>query len=671
MERARILESRIARLRGLVRLALAAGGLGRALCLAGALAGLDLLLDRALRFAFGTRLVLLCAGAAAVLWQVGRGVLHPLLRRLSDHAVVLELERRRAGGDLLASALSFAAGVGGTGSAALRREVLARAEREATRIAPRALVRWRRPRRWLLVGVAVLLVAGAFGVAYPATARLWFRRNVLLHPVEWPRRTRLALVGFGEGTRFVPRGRDVEVAARASGVVPETITLVVQSETGGRGRELPMARGEAGNFTVTVAGVRQAVSVQARGGDGISERGRVQPVARPELASARLDVKPPAYIRKTPLSVPWRSKGLEVPVGSHVSVELTATSRLSRATWRPGREQPRPMLLTGPRTARCDFDVERDLTCRFEFADVHGITSGEPLRMDVAALPDKPPQVRLAVRGAPAMVTPAATVLFEAEASDDYALRRLWLEAAHRAGDGRAELPATELWSGSERRSVWAEQELDLRQWELPPAGQLELTALARDNRPDGEDAVARSAPVALRLVTPGELVRALLLRQEDLRRDLEQAIAAQREIIAGLHAPARTGAERVSRRQAALATEAQRVAAGYDQVLIQMLTNRVTDPPVHRRRRAEIVEPLRNLAAPDGDIMKAAGQLRRGEPGAEQPARASLNRMEQVRANMLLMEGYAAVAASVREVRRGQGQVLETTRSAGTEQMP
>ncbi len=670
MERPRLLESRIGELKALLRLVLAAGGLGRTLCLAGALVALDLLLDRALRFRFGTRLVLLCAGAAAVLWQVGRGVLHPLLRRLTDHAVALELERRRPCEDLLASALSFAGGAAGGGSAALRREVLARAEREAAGIVPPRLLRWQRPRRWLLFGAAVALVTVGFGLAYPRAAGLWFRRNVLLRPVEWPRRTRLALVGFQEGVRFVPRAEDVQVSARASGVVPQMVSLVVRPEEGGRARELPMGRREAGRFSVTVPAVRQALSVRARGGDGISQPGLVQPVARPELAAARLTVRLPDYIRRTPLDIPWRSEGLQVPVGSRLSVELTATSRLSRAAWRLGRGEAQPMLMTGPRTARCSLEVNRDLICRFEFADVHGIGSAEPVKMDIRALPDEPPQVRLAARGAPDMVTPDAAVVLEAQALDDYGLSRLWLETAHRGGDGAAELPTAELWSGSGRREVWREHLLDLRHWELPPAGRLELAAAARDNRPDAEAGVARSAAVSLRLVTDAELVQALLLRQEDLRRDLEQLIATQREIVADLTGEADADLEQLSRRQAALASETGRVGAGYDQVLEQMLSNRVIEPTVHRRRRARIVEPLEELAAPDGPVMRAAITLRRRDASAAEPARSVLNAMERVRANMLLMEGYAAVTASVREVRRGQQDVLETTRRAGREEM-
>ncbi len=86
--------------------------------------------------------------------------------------------------------------------------------------------------------------------------------------------------------------------------------------------------------------------------------------------------------------------------------------------------------------------------------------------------------------------------------------------------------------------------------------------------------------------------------------------------------------------------------ATGYRAVLEQMLNNGVIAQTAFDRHVAEIVAPLEAVAP----------SLRRGE------ADDALAQMEAVRSRMLLLESYAGLVASLREVTAAQQGVLKNT---------
>ncbi|MCK4374891.1 MAG: hypothetical protein KAX19_06155, partial [Candidatus Brocadiae bacterium] len=673
VENPHTLRAKLAALRRLIRLAMLATGWGRLFCIGAALVLADFALDRALRLPHGARLALLCLWGGLLLWQFLRQLAFPLLRPLPDEALALEVEERWAGpADLFATALQFAGGgAAGAASAALRSETVREAEGRAALMAPGRLVEWRRVRRGLLLGLAAsaLLALGVAG--RPASAKLWFQRNVLLAPVDWPRRTALALL---RAPQFVPRGESANIAVKATGVIPRTARLLLRGLRSGASRTVVMERTGGDTFEAELRGLDESAAFTVEAGDGVLEEHRLQVVDRPEVAAARMTVAPPSYIAEAPVELAWNAPTFEMPEGSRATILVEATKPLFAASCRIDVAPSPAPERTGDRSFAFTFGVDRDLECELTLTDTLGIGSAEPLRVGIRAVEDQAPEVKLTASGLSDMLVPQAWIPLTARATDDYGAEALWLDQWYEGPDGPEDYPRVELWQGAARSPVAAAQIVDLRGLDLPPTGRFVLSAGARDNCGVGGPNTAYSPALSFRLVTVHELLGALLLRQQDLRRDLEQQVQRQHDVARRFEALTSAGSpqdgelERLRKTQRALAQVLRLTGAGYADVLAQMLHNRLVAEPVYESRRRGIVQPLERLAAPEGGVLRAAdaiGKARRGDvpPSAALDLMAgAVAEMKRVRARMMLLESYAAVVSSVEEISQEQRDLLGRT---------
>ncbi len=661
VESAPILCARLGALRRLARLAMVGAGAGRWCCALGGAVAVHFATDRLLRPGQGTRALLLTAFGAALGALLVRWVIVPLARRLPAAALALEVGGRLGGPpDLLPSALAFAGGAGLAGaSAPLQARVVRRAEARAGRVDPRRLVRWDAARRWGAAGGLALVLLGAAGFAFPATASTWLRRAVLLSQVEWPRRTRLTLL---EAPGVLPRGEDAVIAVRAEGAVPRRARLRLETAPDGRQREVEMDRRGRDVFSTRLADVQRSVRFTVRAGDGLVQERLIRVVERPAVAEARMIVEPPRYISAEPVELAWTAPAFRLPAGSRATVAVSADRELGAASVRCDGGPQRELPLTGPATTEYGFDVEGDTRCEITLVDTLGIAGAEPLVVEVEALDDCPPEVTLAARGIGDAVTPRARLPLEVRATDDYGVLALWLALGHEDGEGR-ELPRLDLWRGAAQAEVTSAPALELPGLDLPASGRLALTAVARDTRPPAPQSgpqLGRSHTTALRLVTPGELLARLLVQQRDLRRDLEDQIARQEALVerfeAGGRGPAPAGEER------SVAAVLRTVAEGYRDVLDQMLNNRLVGEGSYEQHLDDVVRPLRALGGSDGPLTSAAEALEAGADDARRPMRLAARTMERVRAAMLLLEGYAALVTSMEEIARTQQDLLRRT---------
>ncbi|MHC5033537.1 MAG: hypothetical protein ACYTFZ_00665 [Planctomycetota bacterium] len=674
MEDPTILRAKLDQLRRLLRLAMLSVGLGKVVCVVGAVILLDFVLDRALRLPWEARVSILSFSGALLLWQCARHVIRPLTRLLSDGDLALELERRQEGADdLFASALQFATGAGGVAaSAALQAEVARQGDRRAAQITPVQLVRWRRVKRWVAAAAAAGGLFLTLVLLEPEVGGLWLRRNVLLADEDWPRRTQLSLT---ECPDSVPRGASMHVTVKAAGVVPLTARLQLRGAESGVVESLTMERVGGSSFRAELDGLDETSVLAVRAGDGFLPEHRIEVVDRPSVAAARMVIQAPEYIAREPIEMAWNAPGFRVPRGSEATVTLQATKPLSAGFCQLDEGDRLPMERTAADTVRFRFAVHRDVRCAFTLVDTLGIEGEGPLLTTVQAVEDRAPDVDLTAQGIGDMLAAAARVPLAVEASDDYGAESVWLEVLHEAQEGRQEHPDVKLWEGSPRRSVSTVHVVQLGEHDLPPKGRLVVTAVARDNSAlDGPNS-GQSAPLLFRIVTVHELLDALLLQQQDLRRDLEQQMQRQRDLKRWLVQAGPSGDDaydEVQRAERDLAGVLERTAAGYHDVLAQMLNNGVIPQPTYEARVADIVQPLERLGTGGGILFQLADgiqDVRRGA-GAKSDVvglmDATLGEMKSVRARMLLLEDYASLAASVEEAASEQRELLARTQEQG-----
>jgi hypothetical protein len=655
---AAVLHGRLTALRRLVRLAMVSAGAGRFACALAALVAADFALDRALQLSTWLRSGVLVGAGGLLLWLLVRRVGRPLLRPLPLEALAMELEAR-AGlpRDLLSSALQFVRDGGGLrGKDGLRRQTVRRAAAAAGRLAPGGLVRWRPARRWSAGGAAAVAALVMLAAAFPESASLWLRRNVLLRTVPWPRATRLVLVS---APAAVARGSPAGIVVRADGRRPRTARLTLREARNGRESRFPMERTEAGVFAAQTGPLTEDVEFSVRAGDGLLAGERIAVVERPRVEAARLVVRPPAYTGIGRTELAWTAPVFQVPAGSDVEVLVEASRPLGSALCRVGEEVFRLDDLQGRRSASFTFPVSRDLGCEVALTDVQGIEMARPLAAKLRVLADAVPQVRLAAPGVGDMVLAEARVPLEAVATDDYGIGSLWLDLVYRGRDGATWRDEVPLWRGPEARELEGRHELSLGTRRVAPGGRLLVSAAARDNCALDGPNIGRSAPLSFRVVTKHGLLASLLLRQQDLRRDLEEQVERQDGLIGRL-----PDSEGLPSAQRALAPVLELTASGYGDVLAQMLNNGVLAETAHAARVDGIVRPLESLAAPEGAVAAAAGALAAGEAEpARRAMRSARDEMAKVRARMMLLEDYAAVVASLEEISEGQRELLGRTR--------
>jgi hypothetical protein len=109
--------------------------------------------------------------------------------------------------------------------------------------------------------------------------------------------------------------------------------------------------------------------------------------------------------------------------------------------------------------------------------------------------------------------------------------------------------------------------------------------------------------------------------------------------------------------------------AAGYRDVLAQMLGNGILAETAHESRLRGIAAPLERSGAVGATVLQAAEALRDAARDAAVAVRAAglmdlaIAEMGRVRARMLLLEGHAALVASVEEIAGEQQALLHRTR--------
>jgi hypothetical protein len=424
-----------------------------------------------------------------------------------------------------------------------------------------------------------------------------------------------------------------------------------------------MSRAGQGGFTVRIAGLDATSTFTVQAGDGRLPEHRLEVVERPAVAAAQMRVEPPAYISPQPVDLAWNSDTFQVPAGSRVTVTLEATKPLSGASCRLDGGPPLAMEQPGPSTVSAGFSAAQDVSCEFALTDTLGIGMAEPLRVQVKAVADQPPAVRLATSGVGEMLVASARVPAHVSATDDYGLTAVRLLRSYEGAQGArgaSDLLPLDLMQGPLGAEFSAARVLDLAELGLAPGGRLVLSAQATDNRQPAPPNVGSSPALTFRIVTVQELLSSLLVRQQDLRRDIEGEVSRQRDLTQRLD-PAH--AADLARELRAAARVPVLTAAGYEAVLEQMLNNGVLAQSAFERYAGEIVAPLEATGGPDGPIQKAAAAL---DGGAVEEARAqvaqAVNAMDRVRSRMMVLESYAGLVASLKEVTASQQSILGNT---------
>lgn len=653
-------------------------------------------LDRLLILGAGPRLVLLGGLVSLIGHQVYRRLIRPAGARVGAENVAAVLERRHPDfRDQLISAVAFAMGAGQNphrNSPALVGALISQSASRFRDLSTRDLLRRDRHMRFLVLGLAAVILAASLTAASPDLAATYVARDILLKDVPWPVSTRIVVEGFRNRRRRWPIGDELTLVATAQDDVPSALRAEFQFPSGA---ELirPMDRRGHDQFILDYGPLMKALKVRFLisrfGVDERTEWYEIEAVRRPSVKSVRIEVSPPSYVAQEPFALPQGRVSTDVIRGSRVRIEATLSKRVVEASLRT-RADDRFVAgarIEGGTMVSTEFAPERRGTYYLDVRDDDGLADRQPVTYSIGLISDPPPKVRLTLPGAGELVVANAILQLVVDCEDNLGLRSVAL--VHQVLNGSAS--ASEAVPRAHRKPlpdfVSRQMRYDLKQafpllpLTLVPGDQITLKVRASDFQPSAQAAetqpeaggagppIGESLEYTLRVVTAEELLAELGRREHEWRREFEQIIKAQEQMSRRImeirdQAPAEPASSERSVRYAQEArTQRQQigrlktVSRQFQQILDELKVNQLAGPVVKRRLQRGVLTPLRELIG--GEVASAAELMERlrwqfDESVADQLEREEsglLRKMYGILANMLKWEGYNEAIALLRDV--------------------
>jgi hypothetical protein len=688
------IRARLLKLRRRIAAALALDGGARVAMVLLAAVLSSFLLDRVFRLEVAARAVILLASLGALGWVSWRFLLKRLRRLPGEDPLAIAVEARYPDlSDRLISALQLARETDperyGMSPQLIADAVHGVVEPVKHLDFGRILARGRVARRAAL-GILALGLLAAGAAADPASAGIWFRRNVLLRDVRWPQKTYLIVDPemFPGGVARIVRGADLVVSAKSVGEVhPEKATIHFRDSEGEHGKATMKTELQGHVYRHEFSAIAFPITFHLEGGDDVTDEYRIELMDAPEVTELRVEVGFPAYAGRDPVRVDPAQGDPQMLKGGSVTLRGRSTKPLKAMdlVLGEGGENAVPGKLTGPDSFEVTFSPAETVLLGVRLLDQDGLSNPSLApRFVVRVVEDAAPRVRLQKRGVGSMVVPVALVPYTIRATDDVKVVAGRLEVVKSAGEREAQephvvaLPAEQL--GTE--NVEVQGELELGPLELSPGAFLAFTAYGTDNAQPGAHE-GKSDPVALKVVTLEELTNELLGRQQEQRSFFEELMQRERRLrdrFLDLRdkppAPAEMTAqfESEAQDQREIARRVHAIERAFDQIFDEMFYNRIAEGATINRLRTSIVKGLEQLRTDVMDIharrlddaAARAAELALGgadgdtiETGYEEVLKA----MDAMLARMEKAEGFTEIVETVRSILAEHGKVKDLTR--------
>jgi hypothetical protein len=593
-------------------------------------------------------------------------------------------------------------------------------------------------------GAAAVVLLGAiavFGLVQREAFSFWVDR-IRLSEQLWPRRVSLTAVGFEDrdAAAVVNVARDDEfeltVLASLTGghTAPDEVEVRWrQPEVGSRGGgpmlkigDAVSGRDEAQQFKYSFK-VGSDLEFDVIGGDDRIRNLRLHAVERPAVTRLWLEVEYPKYMNRDPRSIPISGRA-ELPEGARAVCRVEANKPITSVVVRDAAEQADlPTQVASEEPRQFSFAIEpakADRAFLITMHDADGVQNRDPFRLAMVVVPDQPPEASVQLRGIGTAVTPQATIPLAGRVTDDYGLQEAWFEyqvdeaSGERrplaaSPEGMKDMPMTDRFDLAE-----ADPETKRPRVAVQAGQKLSLAVKARDAYDLGEQPhIGSSQRFLLDVVTPSDL-RALLEKRElGLRQRFEaihEKMVSTRELLdridlaaAGKEADdkpsepagqvgadgAAGGSSRVRERDRSriggarqsatqLAFETAGVAEGFDEIVAELINNRVDTEELKERLEQGIAEPLKTISgellprveqrlgalqmAYDANVPSAAEPL----AAAKAEADATIQAMKAVLDRMLELESYNELVELLRGIVNDQQQIKEKTQQQQREKL-
>ncbi len=524
-------------------------------------------------------------------------------------------------------------------------------------------------------------------------------------------------------------------AAGENSIVPEVCTMYYRTSGGLRGqvnmRRVGRLRNGLQGFALDgppLAGITEDLVFSVRGLDDRLDDFQIQVVDPPSIATLEVAATYPPYLRPVGVTegadlVTFYQPGLRLREGTSVRFVGKATSPVKHVEVavtsgdQPAQIVPVEVASDGESFALNITDLRMPTSIVMVPRDENDISSPSPYRYFLGVVNDTPPEVQFKLRGIGSQITPLARLPIFGTAKDDYGITQLLVQLSV-VGDDPT--PVVSLPASTDRDGAF-ETSLDIR--DLASSGQIaapspgtayNVFGEVRDAYDLGDPHLVRSDLIRLEVVTPEELLAILERRELGLRGRLEATITemqtlrdtldllrrdgwtpipdqkdrnptpsvgfsvSQEDVEPELNVDRSVQLLRLRIQQAGLQStktseELNGVAASIDDILLEMVNNRVDTPDRSDRIAMGVRDPL--LKVVQGPLQALRNQIdglvSLVEDKANGPAKAAITvqtaeevllQLNAVLEKMLDLESYNEVLDLVRGLIDNQDKIIEAT---------
>jgi DNA-binding transcriptional MerR regulator len=390
---------------------------------------LAFVLDNVLHLSFGVRLAVLAVFAVAWVAVFARRVAAPWIRRMSDEAVAVAIERKYPALDnRLINTVQLSNEELDAFGRFFARKVAEEAEMLSAGCEARVVAGRGRIRKFAVWTAAVLFVAGAYFALFPE----YFTNAALRYALvagDVPPLTDTKL--FVEpGDADVPLGGTLVVRARVGGVMPDGATIL----TAGAGETSFKMAFDGAEFCHKMENITAPFSYSVTAGDAKTRMYRVRVIPLPVITAIRMETEYPGYMGRPKETSDKNTGDIEAPAGSVVNVFASASKDLAVVKYLGDGAETR--LPASGRSFAVKVRVTGDSTYGFYLKDTDGRETLEPIRYKITALEDKPPAVEITAPGKDLSVSEAREIVVNFRAMDDFSIRSAELVANKKGGTG-------------------------------------------------------------------------------------------------------------------------------------------------------------------------------------------------------------------------------------------
>ncbi len=494
-------------------------------------------IDRFARMDRPQRGVMLVLGLSLLCWVAWRKLVCPLFSRLSDDALVLEVERQSPEvREELISALEFSRmdwSLHPNASKGMVASTIAQGAEAGGQLDFSRVLRGGKflSNSLLLALLAGIVCLGAIMIPRSENLKTWFNRNVLLGSMQWPQDYFFDIDGVADGELLVPRGDDWPVIAKIRDgyrSLPDSAKIEFRS-TRGTGRTATMDPGSDGDvFFHTLRSVTDEFDFRISTKKVTGEWVGIKLVERPTIDEIALEQRPPDYTGEEASILEIGSGPYYLLRGSRLDVRGKTSKPLAKASLKVG-DLRIPLVIDG--TAFSGSVEPEKLAAGTYFLEIEdleqivtpdpdlnpepkGLSPREPAQFKIRLREDTAPEIDLALRGVSTMIVPRARLPFTASVEDDYSITDVQIGYQIKADRAAADditggdlVPAGIAARLGDRR-IDIEDYVELEPLEVPVDSRLSITMRATDNDSisEGGPKVGNSTTIHLRVVSESEL---------------------------------------------------------------------------------------------------------------------------------------------------------------------